>query len=198
MSDFDILTSAISESGTVSKENMFELDKYEVAPQPQAQAQPQPQPPAQPITDNQNKSDSGGNNNANTSESVQQSVPLQEPSIDAMAYAEIIDAVVSRLMVVGCRFAGTSATVADFKLSEGEKKKIAPLVQKVAEKHMIYASIEVQLAIMALAMYGGRFLMVVTDDDKKISTKKKTPAKPKEPIESDGSLTRGRGRPRKI
>lgn len=191
MESTSILDSAVSSNGTVSTANLFELDKYEIKEQQQTEAK-QPVQSVQPISNHEANTEETDNTGTQA-----QALGSQEPSIDAMAYTEIVDAVMSRLLVIGCRFADKKATVADFKLSEAEKKKIAPLVQKTAEKYMLYASVEVQLAILCCAMYGGRFLMVVTDEEKNMNTKKKPAPKAKEHTQEGEPASRGRGRPRK-
>lgn len=191
----NILDSAVSDSGAIKAENLFELDKYEVKPQPQAQAQTTQNPamPANPV------SEVHGLDSSPIPVTQTQEIPL-EPSVDAMAYTELADTIVTRIMVFGCHMMDKKGTVADFALTSGEKKKIAPLVGKVVEKYLLTMSVEMQLAIMALAMYGGRYLAIATDPDRDLKAVKK---KPKIAFEGTADNAkpegaRGRGRPRKL
>jgi hypothetical protein len=104
---------------------------------------------------------------------------------------ELADVVLSRICVMGMSFMDYKASVNDFKLSSDEKKKIEPVCGRLLNKYAFGLPDEWLLALLLLAIYGGKAVAQM-DDSNKIARFKKPSNSPVQNGEK-----RGRGRPRK-
>lgn len=108
----------------------------------------------------------------------------------------IMDIVFARVFTFGTRLANYEASVNDYKLSEAEKKQVAPFLEKWVEKTGWFKnlSVEKQLMIVLGFVYGLKIAEVAEKNDERKEKKevKKNPAKKESVNESEIKTEDGR------
>lgn len=97
-------------------------------------------------------------------------------AIDARGIIELGDIILSRICVIGLTFADVEANISDFKLTADEKKKIEPVAGRLLHKYGASLPDEYLLALLLVAVYGGKIAGAYVDAPKK-AVKKAAPKK---------------------